>query len=231
MPTKYLYLIWSLYFVIIALWMFYSMPKYRKPMLILGFAIFWSGPFSEYYWMTADWWHPETITGTIIGIEDFIFSFAHVIIPIFIYKWVFEKEVAGDFNWAHLRIKDILKRLGLWFIVPFILAGILIQIFHVHSVIGVFIGMIMSGIIVVIQRKDLLRAALWSSLLMTLIALPAYLLLELLSPWYIAEMWYMSQLTGVVWLGIPIEDILWYMIFGFMMGWAYEYLFDFRFKR
>ncbi|MFA5917788.1 MAG: lycopene cyclase domain-containing protein [Candidatus Gracilibacteria bacterium] len=228
MPTKYLYLIGSLYFAFIALWMYYKMPKYRKAMLVLGLAIFWSGPVSEYFWMTKDWWHPETITGTIIGIEDFIFSFAHVIIPMFIYKLVFNKDTDRDFTKENISIKNSLKNLILWFIIPFSLSGILFGFFHINSVISVFIGMLLSCLILVILRKDLFIPSLWGAILMLIIALPAYLLLEFLSPGYIEKWWFMSKLTGILWLGIPIEDLLWYVIYGFMSGGAYEFIFNFK---
>jgi hypothetical protein len=38
----------------------------------------------------------------------------------------------------------------------------------------------------------------------------------------------MSKLTWILWLWIPIEDIIWYAIYWFMMSGAYEFIFDFK---
>lgn len=228
MPTKYLYLIWSLYFAFIALLMYYKMLKYRKPMLILWLAIFWAGPVSEYFWMTKDWWHPETITWTIIGIEDFIFSFSHIIIPMFIYKLVFKKDTDKDFKKENIIVKNAIKNFILWFLIPFTVSWILFWIFQINSVLSVLIGMLLSCFTIVFLRKDLFIPSILWAIIIVIIALPAYLLLEYLNPEYIEKLWFMSKLTWILWLWIPIEDIIWYAIYWFMMSGAYEFIFDFK---
>ncbi len=228
MPTKYLYLIWSLYFAFIALWMYYKMPKYRKPMLVLWLLIFWSGPVSEYLWMSKDWWHPETITGTLIWIKDFIYSFVSVLIPMFIYKLVFKKDTDKNFIKANINTKKVIKNLILWFLIPFLLSWILFSVFHINSIISVMVGMILSCIIVIILRKDLLLPSFWTMILMLIIAIPWYMLLDFLNPTYVEKWWYMSNLTWILIIWIPIEDLLWYAIYGFMTWWAYEFIFGFK---
>ncbi|NDK07949.1 hypothetical protein EOM39_01735 [Candidatus Gracilibacteria bacterium] len=228
MPTKYLYLIGSLYFAFIALFMYYKMPKYRKPMLVISSMIFLAGPISEYLWMSKDWWHPETITGTLIGIEDFIYSFVSVLIPMFIYKLVFKKDTDRDFSKTNINTKKVFKNMVLWFLIPFILSGILFSLFHINSIISVMVGMTLSCILMISLRKDLFLPSFWTMILMLIIAIPCYLFLDFLNPTYVEKWWYMINLTGILWLGIPIEDIIWYAIYGFMAGGAYEFIFDFK---
>lgn len=228
MPTKYLYLIWSLYFAFIALWMYYKMPKYRKPMLIISSMIFLAWPITEYLWMSKDWWHPETITWTLIWIEDFIYSFASVLIPMFIYKLVFKKDTDRDFTKANINIKKVFKNLILWFFIPLLLSWILFSVFQINSILSVMIGMTLSCITVITLRKDLFIPSLLTMILMLIIAIPWYMLLEFLNPTYVEKWWYMSNLTWILWLWIPLEDIIWYAIYWFMTGWAYEFIFDFK---
>lgn len=228
MPTKYLYLIWSLYFAFIALFMYYKMPKYRKPMLVISSMIFLAWPISEYLWMSKDWWHPETITWTLIWIEDFIYSFVSVLIPMFIYKLVFQKDTDRDFSKANINTKKVFKNMVLWFLIPFLLSWILFSLFHLNSVISVMIGMTLSCIIMITLRKDLFLPSFWTMILMLIIAIPCYLFLDFLNPTYVEKWWYMTNLTWILWLWIPIEDIIWYAIYWFMAWWAYEFIFDFK---
>jgi len=226
---KYFFLTGSLYFGIITLWMYIKLPKYRKAMTILGLAIFWTGPVAEYFWFTKDWWHPQTITNTIIGPEDFIFSFTNVVIPIFIYKLVFKKDVDGELEMTDKNlIKNGIKKIIICFFIPFIIAGILFQLFHISSVICVAVGLFLAGFIILINRKDLLSEVLWSSFLMAIITMPAYWLLEFIFPKSIEKIWDFSKLTGITFLTIPIEDILFYSLLGFALGGVYEYIFGFK---
>ncbi|MDD3303269.1 MAG: lycopene cyclase domain-containing protein [Candidatus Gracilibacteria bacterium] len=228
MAIKYLYLIGSLYFFIISIIMYLLMPKYRKPMLLLGLTISLAGPLSEYIWMTKDWWHPETITNTIIGIEDFIFSFAHIIIPMFIYKLIFKKDTNKDFKKENINMKFFSINLILWFLIPFSLSGILFSIFKINSIISVNIGMTIACVIMIIKRKDLFIPAFLTGFILLIIAIPAYTILYILNSDYVNQIWYMQKLSGILFLEIPIEDIIRYWIYGFMMGGAYEFLFDFK---
>ncbi len=74
-------------------------------------------------------------------------------------------------------------------------------------------------------------AALWSALLMVLIALPVFWIGLAVAPGVIDSFWDFSQITGIRLLGIPLEDIVWYALLGFFMGGIFEYLFDFRLVR
>jgi len=81
----------SLYFLSIWLFLFWRVPQHRKNMIFFGLLLAGPAMIGEYLWWTKDWWHPQTITGTRVGIEDFIASFTHLTIPSFIYKYTFGK--------------------------------------------------------------------------------------------------------------------------------------------
>ncbi len=225
---KYFFFLGTLYFAIITLIMYIRMPSHRRGMIILGLSIFWTGLVAEYFWFIRDWWHPETITGTIIGPEDFIFSFTHVIIPIFIYKFVFRRANDKNLELTKNLINASIRRILFCFFLPFAVAGVLFGIFHISSVISVSIGFILAGFLVLLKRKDLLSEMLWSALLMVVITVPIYLILEFVLPGSIQKLWYFSKLTGITFLKIPIEDMLFYLLLGFAMGGLYEYIFDLK---
>ena len=62
---------------ILLLWsvIFRIRPDERNEMLVVGIFLGVVSVVSSYIWWTNDWWRPETITGTRVGIEDFILGF------------------------------------------------------------------------------------------------------------------------------------------------------------
>jgi ribose transport system permease protein len=62
------------------------------------------------------------------------------------------------------------------------------------------------------------------ALLGTLAALPIYWLMEGLLPGFIAASWYLDRLSGVLLLGIPLEDLVWYLYTAALWGVYYKYL-------
>lgn len=72
---QYSYLIGSLIFLLIWLLMYLWRKNIRKEIWIFS-LIFGVLAFPANYIYLQDWWHPLTITRTILGIEDFILGFA-----------------------------------------------------------------------------------------------------------------------------------------------------------
>ena len=110
--------IWgSSYFIPIWVYLFFRMPQHRKSMIIFSLSYMWIGLACEYFIWIKDWWHPITITGTPIGIEDLIMCFTHVGIPIFIYKYVFGKDIDKT---SPVNMKESAKRLFLLLLASFV---------------------------------------------------------------------------------------------------------------
>lgn len=58
----------------------------------MGFIIGSVSLLSSYYWWTKDWWLPHNITGTKVGIEDFIMGFTAGGIMTVAYEVIFLKR-------------------------------------------------------------------------------------------------------------------------------------------
>src|SRR3979411_41612 len=79
MPGAYSYvcLVVSLLFVPIwALW-YWRSPTSRREMLIMSGIFICIGVPSEALLYTRDWWHPATVTGTLIGVDAVLYSLGH----------------------------------------------------------------------------------------------------------------------------------------------------------
>ena len=71
-------------------------------------------------------------------------------------------------------------------------------------------------------RKDLLKNALLSGLLMAIVSLPAYYISEKLSPGWISNTFEYEHLSGLHIVKAPLEDIVFYFLFGMWTGPFYE---------
>jgi hypothetical protein len=225
---KYAYLTGSLYFLAIWLAFFWKWPNRRLPMVIIGAFFIGLGLFAEYFWWLSDWWRPKTFTGTKIGIEDIVLSFTLPGISVLIYKFFFKKDLDGKFRLTGKIFLAAVQKFLPVFFVSFGSTAVLFFFFHVHSVISTSIGMLIASLIVLEHRKDLLPAMFWSAFLMPVISIPAYFVFVFLSPGSIDAFWNFSQITGYKLIGIPIEDILWFALAGFLMGGIVEFGFNFR---
>ena len=88
----YSYLIADMVFLVIWFSLFIWRKDVRKQMLVISLTLGIIATFLEYIYI-QDWWHPLTITHTIIGVEDFIFSFTISGISTVIYEEIFKKKI------------------------------------------------------------------------------------------------------------------------------------------
>ena len=74
-PYQYSYLVGTIVFLAVWVVLFYVRRDLRKEMLFFSFWIAILSFCSGLFWWTKDWWLPPTMTGTIVGIEDFLVGF------------------------------------------------------------------------------------------------------------------------------------------------------------
>ncbi len=225
---KFAYFAGNLYFLAIWLYFFWKWPNRRLPMIVLGLLDIPLGLFAEYFWWTVDWWHPQTITGTRIGIEDVLLSFTVPSIALLIYKFAFKKDLDRKFVFNKSTFFDATRRLIPLVLFSFGATATLFYIFHIPSFTSTLIGMFLAGLYIISHRRDLASAALWSAVLMVAVSLPVYILWEISIPGILESFWNMPALTGLVVAGAPIEDILCFALAGFVMGVVAEFAFGYR---
>ncbi len=209
------YLFGSLVCLLIWAVLFASRKDLRREMLIMSllFTIFSA---AEYFW-TIDWWRPETITGTRIGIEDFILGFATGGIAAVLYEEVMRRRSYRAFGNKHTWQFIALSALG-----PIVTATTF-RYFHVTTFIATIIASIIVGMIIMSVRPDLLNQAIISGLLVMLVSMAIYQCIILFSPGFIERTWLLDSLSGLTLLHIPIEDLTLYFFVGFITAPLYEY--------
>lgn len=227
-PYQYAYFFGVFYLAIIWLFLYWRMPQHRKTMLVFSFSLGWVGVVAEHVWFLKDWWHPQTITETRIGIEDFVASITHITIPAVLYKYIFgmdSKEIEMNIHtW---------KKFGQRF-TPILLFSIIAlyistELFLLHSS-EVFIACFALGSIWIgINRNDLIIPGFLSGILFVIVFFILYSLGGIFSPGVFEALWDTSVFEGVKIFGVPGEDYVFYFFWGWFAGVIYEYVFSLYF--
>ena len=165
---------------------------------------------TSYFWWTKDWWQPLTITGTTVGIEDFITGFTSGGIMAAIYGFVFDKK--------YKNICPTPRPISAFFILLFLicLTGYLFWAIGTTSFWAVTISLILSIIFIVFVRRDLFYNALFSGLAMMIVSILSYMVIIYCSKTWIDNT-YLNGLSGLRIWNVPIEEF----VFWFLAGtWA-----------
>lgn len=215
-PQQYTYLIGTLIYLLIWI-IFYILRKdLRKEMLIMSIFLTFVGAIGEFLIWTQDWWKPMTITGTIIGIEDLLLGFTNGGIAAVLYEEIFRKKL-------YKKTTSTTSQTIIIVLSVFLLISACFWIARYTSFISTTIGLILTGILLIILRQDLLKSSFLNGILMLLISIPVYLIQFLLTPSYATNTWIFTHLSKLTFLNIPIEDLIFYFLVGFVTPSLYEY--------
>jgi len=218
---QYSYLIGDLIALIIWIILFLWRKDVRREMIIMSFLFGIAGPISELIY-TIDWWRPLTMTGTIIGIEDFIFGFVIGGIASVIYEELFKKKLMTNTLNKTSKYNETknLFFIGLILAILFLFCFFVLRINSFYSSI---IALIIPTIYIWIKRRDLIFNSFATGIIMIIVFSLFYIVPELISPGWIATTWYFNKLSDITILKIPIEDIIWLFFAGLFIGPVYEF--------
>ncbi|OGY26072.1 MAG: hypothetical protein A2134_02940 [Candidatus Woykebacteria bacterium RBG_16_39_9b] len=225
MPN-YTYLLGSLLLISFWLILFLFRKDLRREMLVISTVVLFSGMILQYFFWTKDWWHPETMTGTILGPEDFLGLFGIGGISSVIYGTIFSKGLSFYKHQPNISIRNI-ALLAFIFIA---LHSIAYYIFGLSSWMSWTIATTITTLFIYSLRSDLIFNSLVSGVLMVLIGIAGYQLLNFFQPGFIYSWFKLENLSGFIIIGVPIEDVAWFMTFGMFIGPIYEFLTEARSK-
>lgn len=196
---------------------YYKRTDLRDQMRKFGvFVGLWSIGSSYFLW-TQDWWRPMTVTGTIVGVEDFIFGFAIGGILIAGYEFFLQKELveSDKFSDGWSRTRMVLTLFLGSFFVTYTVSGF-------PSWLSWSISSILGAMLIVYYRRDLLKASLGTGLIAFTYSIVGYQILLLYNPDFVQQTYLLDQLSGMLWLGVPIEEYIWFFTSGLLVGPYYE---------
>jgi hypothetical protein len=216
-PYTYVYLVGSLLFVPVWALLYWRTPSARREMLVMSALFVCIGVPSEALLYTRDWWHPETVSGTWIGIEDVIYSIGNGGYKAALYVALVRGAMVQDRAapaWS-LRLAPVAAIA----LVP----GLLVFGLGWHSFVATSVGSLIALAIVLSARPDLRWVATVTGLVGTGVAIPVYLAIEAVFPGSIAATWDLAHLSGIAPFGIPIEDLVWYLYTPALWGTYYKF--------
>lgn len=212
------YLLGSLFLLAIWLLIFISQKKIRKEMLLASLLIT-PAALSEVFFVPG-YWLPDTIGNPKLSIEDFIFTFAVGGIIAVIYELFMKGKV------RHQRLCDCYNGelfhgliLGIGVVAIFLTYAL----FKINFMYAVYIGIIVDVILISITRPDLIRKVLYSGIIFGFLYFLFFSVFSFLTPNFIKH-WNLNNLSGIIILGVPAEEILWAIATGSLLGPIYEYL-------
>lgn len=216
-PFQYAYLTGTIISLIVWVVLYLHRKDLRREMITMSVLFAILGLFPEYLWWTKDWWRPQTVTGTVIGIEDFLLGFSNGGIAAVLYEELFKKRI------YKYKSRNHNLSTALIIICSYLILGLIFHILELNSFVATAIAYFITGGILIFLRKDLMWDAILTGFCGVIASIPIYLLLEYFSPNFIEKTWLWSNLSGICFMKIPIEDLIFYFLAGFSIAPMYLY--------
>jgi hypothetical protein len=215
---QYTYLIGSL--ITLSGWivLFILRKNVRREMLFVSVFFSMIGLLLEGLVWVKDWWNPEIMTGTIIGIEDLIFGFALGGVAAVIYEEVFKRKIYERKKQKHNLTHFILLITAFPIITLLLFFGL-----QWHSFPATTAGLFIPTVVMLYKRKDLVPDAVATGIILTVLVPLGFFLLNLADPGFVHQWWFLDKLSGIIFLGAPIEDLVWFFCTGLFLGPIYEF--------
>lgn len=223
-----------------ALWIFFFLVRkdLRKAML-------WSGAFytillTVVFWVrwfiyhdplraiTPGYWAPHTLfdLGKTTGgyaIEDLLFMFFAAGIATALYEFCLKEKISAHSD----------KNLKTGYVFLFGFAGMFVfhQLFYLNDM-YLLIAFNFFGVMPLLwQRRDLIRHSLFGGIIFLFLYILGFSIWIHIYPNLINDIYQLNLTSGIIWLGIPLEEYLYALSFGMLWAPIYEYQHRFKDKR
>lgn len=196
--------------------------------------MFWVSLFTMFFGLTEplfvpEYWNPPSLfdlaSKTGFDIESLIFSFAIGGIVAALYETIFEarhRKMTGEemSNKRHMLHGLAIASPIIAFIPLYFLTGL-------NPIYSTSIAMTVGGVSSLLCRPDLKKKILMSGLLFAGLYFAFFLGINLLLPTFINS-WNLSAISGVLVLGVPLEELMFAFTFGMMWSSIYEHVLWYR---
>jgi hypothetical protein len=217
---QYGYLIGCLVILLFWVILFLIKKDFRKEMISISIIFGIAGALVDTIYM-ADCWKAQTITTSFFKIESFLFGFGVAGIASVFYEYFSNKRL------QKIKKKKLNKKKRINLL---IIGLVLISLFFggyfflkLHSFYSSVLAFLVAITIIWVRRKDLIINSFLSGIILTVFSFLAYFIPELILPGWLNSSWFFEKLSGITFLKIPIEDLIWFFLAGLLIGPLYEY--------
>ena len=224
---QYIWLIWSL--ILIAIWLVIyvslSSGKEKKEMIVVSLWTSLLGLTEPLF--VPEYWSPPSLFDlamrTGFDIESLIFSFGIGGIAVVLYGRIFRRQ---DVSMSAKEHNLSRHKFHIWMLLsaPAVLVALLLttDLNPLHSSI---IAMIVGGLATWYCRTDLKKKMIVSAFLFLALYFVYFWTLIVIAPvGYVENVWNLEALSGILIIGIPLEELLFALSFGFIWSSIYEHL-------
>lgn len=223
---QYIWLIWSLILIVIWLIIYASLGSSgaKKEMLYVSLWTSLLGLTEPLF--VPEYWSPPSLfdlaVRTGFDIESIIFSFGIGGIAVVLYERIWRNRHLSmsvkEHNLPH-------HKFHIWTLLsaPVALVALLFltDLNPLHSAI---IAMLIGGFATWYCRPDLKKKMVLSAFLFLALYFVYFLTLIAMSSGYVERVWNLDAISGILIVGIPIEELLFALSFGFIWSSIYEHL-------
>lgn len=173
-----------------------------------------------------EYWSPPSLFNLAIktgfDIESLIFSFTIGGIAVVLYEKIFRA--------SHEKISIVIQhasrhRYHIWAILSapiiFIILAFLIALNPIYAAIIALFG---GGFVTWYCRPDLKKKMIVSAFLFLGLYFTYFLTLIALYPGYVEKVWNLKTLSGILFFGVPFEELMFALSFGFLWSSIYEHI-------
>lgn len=223
---QYVWLVWSLLLIAIWLIVYFTLDARdkKREMLVVSFWTSLLG-LTEPLFVPAYWSPPslfDLASKTGFDVESLIFSFGIGGLAVVLYEHIFRTQHAVmSLGKRH----DLRHRFHFWALssAPIIFVVLLIAT-KINPIYSAIIAMAGGGLFAWFCRPDLKKKMLVSALIFLGLYFIYFLTLIIAYPGYVQNVWKLKAISGILILGIPLEELMFALSFGFLWSSIYEHL-------
>ena len=222
-PHQYVWFAWASAFLIPWVMLFIAFPAHRKIMLQVSLVTTAFGLTEPLF--VPEYWNPPTLFDlaqrTGFDIESLIFCFGIGGIGSVLYSVLTHRnDVAVPASEKRMPLhRHHYKTLAS----PFV-AFLLLYFLPWNPIYPSIAAMAVGAIATLLCRPDLKTKTWVGGVLFLSYYLVFFLALEATSPGYVQLVWNLQDISGILWLGIPLEELLFAFTFGLYWSGVYEHL-------
>jgi hypothetical protein len=219
----HVWLVWSSAFLLPWVMLYWIYPQHRSVMWRVSLATMPFGLTEPLF--VPEYWNPPTLFDlaqrTGFDLESLIFCFGIGGVGAVLYAiFTHGRGVAVPQEARHLP----LHRHHYKALLSPILAFLLLYFLPWNPIYPAIGAMAVGAVATMLCRPDLVRTTWVGGLLFLGYYFLFFLLLEITAPGYVQHVWNLEDLTGILILGIPLEELLFAIAFGFYWSGVYEHL-------
>ncbi|MCX6766259.1 MAG: lycopene cyclase domain-containing protein [Candidatus Moranbacteria bacterium] len=212
---NYAYLTGALIILPVWLILFFFGAKGRKGMISVGLYVAFLAIPLEFIWFLKDYWYPlKYVSASMFVSQELIFGFFVGGIVSVIFSDKNNKKSKENFN-----VIRFLIPLGVLFSSMIVFSNLI----GFNSIYACDIGFAITACMILYLEPDLIKKSFISGFLMVATSVIGYLILLTIYPNIVRDWWLLRNISGILAFGIPIEEILFFLLFGLSFGPIYNF--------